>query len=78
VRPYVFLLEHQPLPAPNPEVAAAGWVSLDLLLHPDTYRTVALEIRGESRQFPAYRVDESLVWGLTERILSNLLQLYRN
>jgi 8-oxo-dGTP pyrophosphatase MutT (NUDIX family) len=78
VRPYVFLLEHQPAPAPNPEVAAARWVSLGLLLHPDTYRTVALEIRGESREFPAYRVDESLVWGLTERILSNLLELYQS
>ena len=77
VRPHVFLLQEQRAPAPNPEVAAANWVPLDLFLHPDTYRTVALEIRGESREFPAYRVDESLVWGLTERILSDLLQLYR-
>jgi 8-oxo-dGTP pyrophosphatase MutT (NUDIX family) len=78
VRPYVFALEQQRAPALNSEVAAARWVSLDLLLHPDSYRTVALEIRGESREFLAYRVDESIVWGLTERILSNLLQHYRS
>jgi 8-oxo-dGTP pyrophosphatase MutT (NUDIX family) len=78
VWPYVFLLEQQRAPALTREVAAAHWVPLDLLLHPDTYRTVALEIRGESREFPAYRVDQSLIWGLTERILSNLLEHYRS
>jgi hypothetical protein len=34
---------------------------------------VRLEIRGENREFPAYRLDDSVVWGMTERILSSLL-----
>ncbi len=73
VRPYVFALDRRPALRFSPEVAAAHWVSLDLLLHPDTHDTVRLQIRGESREFPAYRVEDSMVWGMTERILSSLL-----
>ncbi len=62
----------------NPEGAAARWIPLDLLLHPDTYHSVWLEIRGESREFPAYRLDDSVVWGMTERILSGLLEHLRH
>lgn len=73
VRPHVFWLDHRPQLSLNPEVAAARWVPVDVLLHPDTYNSVRLDIRGESRDFPAYRVDDSIVWGMTERILSSLL-----
>jgi 8-oxo-dGTP pyrophosphatase MutT (NUDIX family) len=78
VRPYVFALDRRPGLTLNPEVAAAQWVPLDLLLHPDIYRSVQLEIRGESREFPAYRLEDSIVWGLTERVLSGLLDQLRD
>jgi len=78
VRPYVFALGRRPELTLNPEVAAARWIPLDLLLHPDTYHSVRLEIRGESREFPAYRLDDSVVWGMTERILSGLLEHLRH
>jgi 8-oxo-dGTP pyrophosphatase MutT (NUDIX family) len=74
VRPYVFGLDRRLTLTLNPEVAAARWIPLDLLLHPDTYHSVRLEIRGESREFPAYRLDDSVVWGMTERILSSLFE----
>jgi 8-oxo-dGTP pyrophosphatase MutT (NUDIX family) len=77
VRPYVFALDRRPGLTLNPEVAAARWIPLDLLLHPDTYHSVRLEIRGESREFPAYRLDDSVVWGMTERILSSLFEHLR-
>jgi 8-oxo-dGTP pyrophosphatase MutT (NUDIX family) len=77
VRPYVFALDRRPNLTLNPEVAAARWIPLDLLLHPGTYHSVRLEIRGESREFPAYRLDDSVVWGMTERILSSLLEQLR-
>jgi 8-oxo-dGTP pyrophosphatase MutT (NUDIX family) len=73
VRPFVFALTERPALTPNPEVAAVRWVLLDHLLHPETYHSARLEIRGEPREFPAYRVDESIVWGMTERILTGLL-----
>ena len=73
VRPFVFGLAARPVLTPNPEVAGVRWVHLDHLLHPETYHSARLEIRGEPRDFPAYRVDESIVWGMTERILTGLL-----
>lgn len=73
VRPYVFTLDSRPHLTLNPEVATARWVPLDRLVDPGSYRPVRLEIRGESRQFPAYHLDDSIVWGMTERIISDLL-----
>jgi 8-oxo-dGTP pyrophosphatase MutT (NUDIX family) len=75
VRPYVFALDSHPVLHPNPEVAGTRWVSLDHLLDAGTQDTVELDIQGERRQFAAYRVDEGIVWGLTERIVSDLLRL---
>jgi 8-oxo-dGTP pyrophosphatase MutT (NUDIX family) len=75
VRPYVFTLASRPTLQLNPEVAATRWVSLDHLLDAGTQETFEIDIRGERRQFAAYRVDEGIVWGLTERILSELLRL---
>ncbi len=72
VRPYVFAVAGRPELQLNPEVAGALWVPLDYLLHPDTRHTVQLDIRGENRVFPAFRLDDSVVWGMTERILSTL------
>ena len=77
VRPYVFLLATRPMLTPNPEVAAARWVELDHLLHPNTYHEAQLDVGGERRGFPAYRLDDAIVWGLTERVVSGLLELLR-
>lgn len=77
VRPFVFGLADRPPLTPNPEVAGVRWVHLDHLLHPETYHSARLEIRGEPREFPAYRIDESIVWGMTERILTGLLAQLR-
>jgi 8-oxo-dGTP pyrophosphatase MutT (NUDIX family) len=75
VRPFVFILDSRPTLELNPEVAAFRWVSLDHLLDAGARETFETEIRGELRQFAAYRVDEGIVWGLTERIVSDLLRL---
>ena len=78
VRPHVFALQQRPTLTLNPEVAGAQWVPLDLLLHPETYDMIRMAIRGASREFYAYRLDDSVVWGMTERILSSLLQHLRD
>lgn len=77
VRPYVFTLSERPALTLNDEVAAYRWVYLDLLLHPDTYHSVRMDLRGESREVPAYRLEEAIVWGMTERILTGFLQHIR-
>lgn len=74
VRPYVFTLARRPALTLNAEVAAYRWVYLDHLLHPDTYHSARIDIRGESRDVPAYRLEEAIVWGMTERILTGFLR----
>jgi 8-oxo-dGTP pyrophosphatase MutT (NUDIX family) len=75
VRPYVFALPERPVVARNIEVADHSWVSVEQLLHPDTYRSTRIELRGLSRDFPAYHIGPIPIWGMTERILTPLLQL---
>jgi 8-oxo-dGTP pyrophosphatase MutT (NUDIX family) len=77
VRPFVFLLFHPSRLLLNPEVAAAHWVPLELLLRPETYHSVRIEIRGESRDMPAYHLADAVVWGMTERVVSGLLSHLR-
>ena len=74
VRPFVFRIGSRPDLRPNHEVAAAHWVPLGTLLHPDTYQSIDIDIRGGRRRVPAYRLAEGTVWGMTERILSDLLR----
>jgi 8-oxo-dGTP pyrophosphatase MutT (NUDIX family) len=73
VRPYVFILPAQPALIPNAEVASAHWVIIDHLLRPDTHHPVRLEISGQSRQVQAYQLEDGIVWGMTERILTGLI-----
>ena len=70
VRPFVFAVPARPPLALGPEVAAAHWIPLEQLRLPSTHGPTAVAIRGESLVVPAYVVEELVVWGMTERILS--------
>jgi 8-oxo-dGTP pyrophosphatase MutT (NUDIX family) len=74
VRPFVFLVPFRPSLTPNAEVAAASWVTVDHLLHPGTHHPVRLDVAGQSRLVQAYQLENAIVWGMTERIISSLLQ----
>jgi hypothetical protein len=74
VRPFVFRLERRAALSPNHEVADAQWVPLETLLHPETYAPVEVEVQGGIRWVSAFRLAEGTVWGMTERILSDLLR----
>lgn len=78
VRPYVFLLESRPALTPNVEVTSASWVPLTHLLRPDTHHLVRLDVAGQSRMVQAYELNDGMVWGMTERILSQLLSYFRS
>jgi 8-oxo-dGTP pyrophosphatase MutT (NUDIX family) len=75
VRPFVFAVERRPPLTLGPEVAAAHWVALDRLRDPATHAPTVIVIRGESLVVPAYVVDDMVVWGMTERILSCFFQV---
>ena len=78
VRPFAFLLPARPSLRLNHEVAATQWVTLDDLLQPGGYHLTTLEIRGQSHDVQAYRLADAIVWGMTERILTGLLNHMRD
>ena len=74
VRPFVFLLPRPPSLVLNPEVAATQWVTLEDLLQPGGYHLATLEVAGQMRDVQAYRLADAVVWGMTERILTDFLR----
>jgi ADP-ribose pyrophosphatase YjhB (NUDIX family) len=77
VRPFVFALERRPALVPNNEVALALWVEIAELRQDGVYRDLVLRLGGEDRVFPAYHLGPHVVWGLTERILTPMMELLR-
>ncbi len=73
VRPHVFVLHGPFEPTVSDEVAAAFWVPLGTLLDPETRGMRAVEARGATYRMPAFAVGDRVIWGMTERILSQLL-----
>jgi len=78
VRPFVFGVAERPPVTLSSEVQDAFWVSFRALAAPDVRREVTMQHRGVSRVLPAYVVGNRTIWGMTERILSQLLDLSRD
>ena len=79
VRPFVFALGRRPLPlVPSDEVQRAFWLPLSRLGEAGVRREITLTLRGVERTFPAYLVDDELIWGMTERILTPFIELVTN
>lgn len=75
VRPFVFgLVDRPPITLSN-EVQDAFWVPFRALTAPGVQRDVTIRHRGVTREMPAYVVGDHTIWGMTERILTNLLTL---
>ena len=78
VRPFVFGLAQRSALVPSDEVQRAFWLPLRRLSEPGVRRDVTLTLRGAVRTFPAYLVDDDLIWGMTERILTPFVDLMSN
>jgi 8-oxo-dGTP pyrophosphatase MutT (NUDIX family) len=73
VVPSVFSLRHQVEIRPNGEVASFRWIGLEDLLAPAARSNHNFSYEGRAVQTPAYAVGGYVVWGLTYRIINNLL-----
>jgi len=73
VRPFVFGLVQRPAITLSNEVQDAFWVPFGALTAPGVSREVTIQHRGATRVMPAYVVGNHTIWGMTERILTNLL-----
>lgn len=75
VRPFVFHLDHRPALTLSDEVDTADWVLLDQLRDPVNYSETTVVARGMEFRRPAYHTPCGVVWGLTERLLTQFLHL---
>lgn len=74
VRPFVGFLRRRPRVRPNPqEIERVLWAPLAPLAAPGACRLRHVESGGWSGMWPAFEVDETLIWGATGRMLVNLL-----
>ena len=74
VVPSVFELKESVEVKPNPEVASFRWVDLEDFMAPGSRSTYDLNNDGRVAALPAYVVGDYVVWGLTYRILSTMLE----
>ena len=77
VVPSVFISNRRPTVSPNIEVASARWVPFEEFISPVSRSTYHVGHAGKSRVLPAFKVGDYLIWGLTERIISTLVEAVR-
>lgn len=75
IRPYVAVVPPDVQFVPSAEVADTFWTPIDELRGERAQAEHAILINGARARFPAYRVHGHIVWGLTERIVRQLLPL---
>lgn len=75
VAPFLFRLSDRPEVRPNREVAEVVWFPLSELLGPSRQVDFDFQRGDQVYRFPAWDIDGRVVWGLTHRILSTLLEL---
>jgi 8-oxo-dGTP pyrophosphatase MutT (NUDIX family) len=74
IRPYVALVRADVVIVPSREVASAFWVPLATLRTASAWGTGHVRVRGTDRLVSMFRHGEHVVWGLTERVLRQLLE----
>ncbi len=57
------------------EVEEVVWAPLESLTDPETNRTVPIDLGYIQKEFPAFVLNDRVVWGLTHRILSEFLHI---
>ena len=77
VRPFVFALTQDVVLVPNVEVHSLFWMPLSELRNPARAAEHVFDRGGARLRFPAYRWGEHVVWGMTERIVTQLLEISR-
>ncbi len=75
VRPYVVLLNRADSLLLSDEVALAFWVPLEELRQADAWRDTSVFARGIQLNARAFHHQGHVIWGMTERILAQLLAL---
>ena len=73
ITPHVWLLPGRPDLQPNQEVASVHWFGLSRLLAGEGRGTFSYEWRGRAVELPVVRLDGTDIWGITLRVVDDLL-----
>lgn len=74
ITPYVFALQSLPPLVPNHEVAGVVWVPLRFIADHGNRAEMVWRGEGRVRQLPYYLLDERRIWGLSLRMLDELVR----
>lgn len=75
VQPFVAAIRHDRPLVLSDEVAAAFWVPLATFAAPGAGTTSVVRVRDTEVRVPSFRHGDYVVWGLTERIIRQLLDV---
>jgi 8-oxo-dGTP pyrophosphatase MutT (NUDIX family) len=75
VRPFVFALERSETLTLSSEVALAFWIPFGSLATTEAWREDTVFARGIQINARVYKHQDHVIWGMTERILGQLLRL---
>jgi 8-oxo-dGTP pyrophosphatase MutT (NUDIX family) len=77
VHAHVFGVERVPPLTPNYEVASVHWFGLERLLAGEGRDTFEYTLRGQAWPLPCVRLDECFIWGMSLRMIDDLLERLR-
>jgi 8-oxo-dGTP pyrophosphatase MutT (NUDIX family) len=77
IDPWLFEIEGAPPMHPGPEVARSFWAPLCALADPERRVRIRRPFLGRRWSFGAIRFEEQVIWGLTLRMLEELLAIAR-
>lgn len=75
VRPYVAVLDHAGPLALSAEIALAFWIPFGSLAQTESWREDTVFARGIQINTRVFRHQDHVIWGMTERILAQLMAL---
>jgi 8-oxo-dGTP pyrophosphatase MutT (NUDIX family) len=75
VRPFVFSVKPDVALALSAEVADAFWVPIPVLGASETSAESTVEVRGMKIRVPSFRHGNHVIWGMTERMLRQFLEV---
>lgn len=75
VRPFVAVVEGVPPLTLSSEVALAFWIPFGAFAHTEAWREDTVFARGIQINARVFRHQDHVIWGMTERILAQLIQL---
>ncbi|MEC7948547.1 MAG: CoA pyrophosphatase [Myxococcota bacterium] len=74
ITPHVWVLQEAPQLRPNGEVAGIHWFGLSRLVSGEGRGEFTYRWRGQPVQLPVVRLESREIWGLTLRIVDDLLE----